>query len=195
MVNSKTKLKSFLENNVRSTPQRVNLDEYIEWTDVSFLKAIADTIKSTDDEILKKLGLICIPGTESVESLLEGTYISKVQEEKTLSKADIETIETLTDISKFVDKRKQNLESENLLILNSTSKQDIKECKEKIDSIIGIATEKEKENGVISWEDRIAAYKRKKGEEIYIRTNKGNAKEITEFVSERQYICSKSART
>ena len=85
--------------------------------------------------------------------------------------------------------------TENLLILNSTSKQDIKECKEKIDSIIGIATEKEKENGVISWEDRIAAYKRKKGEEIYIRTNKGNAKEITEFVSERQYICSKSART
>lgn len=167
MVNSKTKLKSFLENNVRSTPQRVNLDEYIEWTDVSFLKAIADTIKSTDDEILKKLGLICILGTESVESLLEGTYISKVQEEKTLSKADIETIETLTDISKFVDKRKQNLESENLLILNSTSKHDIKECKEKIDSIIGIATEKEKENGVISWEDRIAAYKRKKGEEIY----------------------------
>lgn len=184
----KSKLKSFLENNVRSTPQRVNLDEYIEWTDVSFLKAIADTIKSTDDEILKKLGLICIPGTESVESLLEGTYISKVQEEKTLSKADIETIETLTDISKFVDKRKQNLESENLLILNSISKQDIKECKEKIDSIIGIATEKEKENGVISWEDRIAAYKRKKGEEIYIRTNKGNAKEITEFVSERHNI-------
>ena len=43
----------------------------------------------------------------------------------------------------------------------------IKECKEKIDSIIGIATEKEKENGVISWEDRIAAYKRKMGEEIY----------------------------
>ena len=54
MVNSKTKLKSFLENNVRSTPQRVNLDEYIEWTDVSFLKEIADTIKSKDDEIIKK---------------------------------------------------------------------------------------------------------------------------------------------
>lgn len=190
--NEESKLKEYLENNFRAKSQNVDLDEYIKWNDVKFLKEIVYVTKKTDDVILKKLGLMCIPSPETIENLIEGSYVSKEQYGEPLKQLDIETIETLRNISKVVNEQHPNIKLENLLVLNSTSRQDVDECRKKIDNIIGILPENEEKYGIITWEDKLVAYKNKKDEEIYIKTKKGDIKEISELVSTSNNIYAKN---
>lgn len=135
---------------------------------------------------------MCIPSPETIENLIEGSYVSKEQYGEPLKQLDIETIETLRNISKVVNEQHPNIKLENLLVLNSTSRQDVDECRKKIDNIIGILPENEEKYGIITWEDKLVAYKNKKDEEIYIKTKKGDIKEISELVSTSNNIYAKN---
>lgn len=177
-------LKDFLKNNFRATPKDINLEEYIKWNDVKFLRGIVDVIENTSDNTLKQLGLMCIPNQRSMDSLLMGTYISNEQDFKNPSDEDIETIKKLKNISKYADQKYKNRCSENIMILDSSSEEDVKACKKKIDEALNISEGNEEENGIVTWKDKVVAYKKKKGEEIYIETFDEKIKEISELISE-----------
>lgn len=180
-------LKDFFLNNFRAKPEDIDLTEYIKWTDVKLLKGITEVIKNTEDKTLKTLGLICIPNEESMESLIEGAYISKEQSIENMTKEDFQTIRELREISKIVSTKYPNIVSNNIILLNSTKKENVEECRNKIDSTLNILQSEEESNGIISWSDNVESYNNKKGEEIYLEDAKGNIEELAELTSKNIY--------
>lgn len=93
-------------------------------------------------------------------------------------------VRELMEISTLVTTKYPNINTDNMLILNSTSEEDIEDFRSKI---LDIVPDEEEANGIISWTDKVASYKHKRDEEIYIEDAKGNIKEISELASTNIY--------
>ena len=70
-------LKTFLEHNYNKRPEEIDLDEYIHYNDIEFLKGIFEVYDKTTDERLKDLARVCIPDSESYYALYYGLMVTK----------------------------------------------------------------------------------------------------------------------
>lgn len=70
-------LKTFLEHNYNKRPEEIDLDEYIHYNDIEFLKGIFEVYDKTTDERLKDLARVCIPDAESYYALYYGLMVTK----------------------------------------------------------------------------------------------------------------------
>ena len=68
-------LKTFLEHNYNKRPEEIDLDEYIHYNDIEFLKGIFEVYDKTTDERLKDLARVCIPDSESYYALYYGCLL------------------------------------------------------------------------------------------------------------------------
>ena len=70
-------LKTFLENNYNKRPEEIDLDEYIHYNDIEFLKGIFEVYDHTTNERLRDLARVCIPDAESYYALYYGLMVTK----------------------------------------------------------------------------------------------------------------------
>lgn len=70
-------LKTFLENNYNKRPEEIDLDEYIHYNDIEFLKGIFELYDHTTNERLRDFARVCIPDAESYYALYYGLMVTK----------------------------------------------------------------------------------------------------------------------
>lgn len=71
------RLKTFLKHNYNKKPEEVDLDEYIHYNDIEFLKGIFEVYDNTTDDRLRDLARVCIPDAESYYALYYGLMVTK----------------------------------------------------------------------------------------------------------------------
>ena len=77
--NEEYSLKTFLGHNIGKKPEEVDLDEYIMYDDVEYLKGIMEVAERTQDPILKELALLSLPSGEKADEFYYGLMVSKEQ--------------------------------------------------------------------------------------------------------------------
>ena len=70
------RLKSFLKHNYNKRPEEIDLDEYLQYNDIEFLKGVLEVYDNTSNTDLKKLARICIPDDESYYALYYGLMVT-----------------------------------------------------------------------------------------------------------------------
>lgn len=168
-------LKTFLEHNYNKRHEEIDLDEYIHYNDIEFLKGIFEVYDHTTNDRLRDLARVCIPDAESYYALY---YVLMVTKEDINEDGNIRL--SAKD-AKFFDRIAQKSAGSTLELIRKRYvmqkcnnekdlKHKLKDIKRKIDSNeefdfkdFGITYDVYKNN----------LYKNKPGEEIYIADEKG----------------------
>ena len=195
--NEKTKLKTFLQHNVNKKPEDVDLKEYIEFNDIEYLKGIFEVAKNTKDEKLRELAALSIPTPDMIVSLYYGLMVSweQIDEEKRQANLSDEDIEFLKDLNSIKDPNStlgklliQYPFDKNVFVLNSDSKIQVNELETIYSKVLNVEKDELENMGIINWKKKIASYKRKEGEEIYIEDSKGNVYEYSKHPERKRGI-------
>ena len=172
------KLKEFLSNNTGKKPEEIDLEEYIQFNDVEFLKRIMEVAEKTKDPILRKLAMMSLPTKSKAKDIYYGLMISEEQVDEDgyrayTNESDEEFIRRLEQLPDSDTEYEQNC-----LTLNNNSSQNINEVIQRIKLSLGIDAEDLEKLGIFSWNYRLSLYKNKLGEETYIYGENG---EIYEY--------------
>lgn len=191
LINSDEKyaLKDFLTHNMEKKVDEVDLQEYIEFDDIEFLKGIMEVTDKTEDNVLRKLALMSLPSKDKLTYFYYGAMISieQVDEEgnrKQNSKLDENFIDRFMQQSDEIKK----IYNDNCIPLKSSKKEDVENVVEQIKCMLKPKDDNLENNGIISWKNHIVSYKDKKGEETYIRSKNGNIYEYSKFPERKEPI-------
>ena len=190
LVNGKEeyKLKKFLAHNINKTPEEVDLQEYVSYDDVEFMKGMIEVSEQTKDPILQKLALLSLPSQETVENIFYGLMISSEQVDEEGNRKNTGESDEIFIQKLIAMKEKKNLYQEYVTILNSSHTEDISIVKEKLKQQLQISDEELEKIGIISWQKKVASYKQKPGEEIYIKDEEGKVYEYTDYPKRKSSI-------
>lgn len=181
-------LKDFLIHNIGKKPEEIDLDEYVLFDDVEYLKGVIDISKNTKDPILKKLALMSLPPQESALGFYYGLMVSEEQVDENgnrmyTNKSDEEFIE---DLCSLPDSKKEY--KENCITLNHPASKEVEEIISKLKDLLKIETEDLESLGIISWKNRDISYKAIPGREIYIKDKTGKIFEYSKHPERRKPI-------
>lgn len=190
LINSdeQSPLKDFLIHNIGKKPEEIDLDEYVLFDDVEYLKDIIDISKNTKDPILKKLALMSLPPQESALGFYYGLMVSEEQVDENgnrmyTNKSDEEFIE---DLCSLPDSKKEY--KENCITLNHPASKEVEEIISKLKDLLKIETEDLESLGIISWKNRDISYKAIPGREVYIKDKTGKIFEYSKHPERRKPI-------
>ncbi len=173
------KLKDFLLHNMSKKPEEIDLQEYIQFNDVEYLKGIMEVVDKTKNPILRKLAMMSLPPREKAQDFYFGLMLSTEQVDengnrKYTNESDEEFIRKL---GKLPDSKVEY--EQNCLTLNNNDLQNINSVIQELKSILGIKDEELEKLGIFSWNSTITSYKNKPGEETYVKGKDGKIYEYS----------------
>lgn len=182
-------LKDFLTHNIDKKVDEVDLQEYVGFNDIEFLKGIMEVADKTQDSVLRKLALMSLPSRDKFTYFYYGAMVSieQVDEKgnrKRNSKSDEDFIARFMQQSDEVKK----IYEDNCIPLRSSKKEDVETVVEQIKGILKLKDDDLEKQGIISWKNHIASYKDKNGEETYVRAKDGNIYEYSQLPDRKEPI-------
>lgn len=173
------KLKDFLTNNIDKKPEDIDLQEYIKFNDIEYLKGIIEVLDKTKNPTLKKLAIMSLPPKEKVQDFYLGLMVSKEQIDENgnreyTNESDEEFIKRLANLPDSKTEYKQNcltLDVNNIKNINSVIK--------KLKLALKIKDEDLESLGIFSYNYTVTSYKNKKGEETYVKGRDGKIYEYS----------------
>lgn len=186
------KLRDFLTHNMNKKPEEIDLQEYICYDDIEFLKGIIEVSENTADPILKKLALLSLPPREAIDDIFWGLMISIEQIDEDRNRAYtnesdeqfIKKLELLPDLKREYE--------ENITMLNSDNPNDVEAIKKEIKAQLQVPDEILEKLGVMFWESKVATYRNKEGEETYVKDEDGKIYEYSEHPKRKAPIQEKT---
>ena len=169
------KLKTFLEHNCNKRPEDVDLDEYIQYNDIEFLKGVLEVFDSTKNERLKELARICIPDESSFYPLYYGLMVNREDMNEDgnirLSREDARFFDRIANLP--ADSTR-NLIKQKYTMQKCNNEKDLKYKLKEMRRIVS-TTEKIdlKDYGITYDVSKNSLYKIKEGEEIYLSDKDG----------------------
>lgn len=168
-------LKTFLEHNYNKRPEEVDLDEYIKYNDIEFLKGILEVYDNTKDEKLRSLARICIPDADSLYPLYYGLMVTKEDMNEDgnirLSREDARFFDR---ISEFTAGSTIDLISKRYINQKCNNEKDLKYKLKEIKKIINPDEDIDmKDYGITFDVSKNSLYKSDAGEDIYVEDEKG----------------------
>lgn len=176
------RLKRFLMNNMGKSADEVDLDEYISFNDVEFMKGIIEVLDNTKDPILRRLALMSLPPKSQVPDVCQGLMVSVEQSDENgdrvnMTDSDDEFIRRLYEIEGVEEEFDRSF-----LAITSGKGKDVNAFLDKVKKELGLldgTTEELEEMGIYSWNPSVVAYKNKPGEETYVRGRDGKIYEYS----------------
>lgn len=184
-------LKDYLGSLLEANPQSVDLQQYMKYDDIEYIRAIIEIYKNTKNERLKKLALCCIPKEEALDYLYYGAMVSVEQVDENgnaiLSEKDRKLFEDIIEIRKKVGNK--DFSEEYFQIIRCKSRQELSRYISEIKNITGINDENELDRAGVFFDiSQNSTYKAKKGEEIYIEGQDGKVYEYSTHPERKQPI-------
>lgn len=175
------RLKRFLMNNMGKRPEEVDLDEYIEFNDVEYLKGIIEVLDKTQNPVLRKLALMSLPPKSQVRDIYYGLMVSTEQvdangERVNMVDTDDEFVRRLFELEGAKEEYDRSC-----LCITSGKKEDVDSFLENVKRELGqeFTAEQLEDLGIYSWNPSVVAYKNKPGEETYVRGRDGKVYEYS----------------
>ena len=173
------RLKDFLLHNMGKTPEEIDLQEYIQFNDVEYLKGIIEVADRTQNPTLRKLAMMSLPPKEKAQDFYLGLMVSTEQVDEDGNRAytnesDEEFIRRLTQLPDSKAEFQQNC-----LTLNNNDTQNINDAIQEVKTALQIKDEDLEKIGIFSWNYTITSYKSKPGEETYARGKDGKIYEYS----------------
>ena len=169
-------LKTFLRNNYEKNPEEIDLDEYISYNDIEFLKGIIDVYDNTNNKKLKSLARICIPDEESYYALYYGLMVTNedVNEYGNIGRLSPENDRFFRRIGKIPQGSTKALIKERYITQKCRNEKDLKYKLKEIRKELGEEGKFTPEDyGIAYYISKNSLYKNKKGEEIYVEDENG----------------------
>ena len=169
------RLKTFLEHNYKKRAEEVDLDEYIQYNDIEFLKGIFEVYDNTKDEKLRSLTRLCIPDSESYYSLYYGLMVNKedMNEDGNI-RLSTEDIKFFNRIAELPRESTLELIRKRYVMQKCHNEKDLKYKLNEIKKVINLKEEFDfKDFGITYDISKNDLYKNKPGEEIYVTDEKG----------------------
>lgn len=173
------KLKNFLLHNMNKKPEEIDLQEYISFNDVEYLKGIVEVLDKTQDPCLRKFAIMSLPPKEKILDFYYGLMVSTEQLSDdgytvNMSVSDEELFKMLVHLPDSKLEYRQNC-----LILHDSSRQNIQSVTEKIKSALGVSDENLEDLGIFTWKNTVSTYKKKRGEETFVKGADGEVYEYS----------------
>lgn len=191
-------LKKYLKSIKGKSPEDVDLDEYTSFDDIEFLKEVIKIIKATQDERIKKLGLMTLPQIKAIPGLYYGVMITsnkKVSIDEQLSESDEQFISDMKEMETLKNEmsKGENLKSQNCLLLSTDREDEVSEFLKRMQDILMNSDNNGKSlNGMQVWKNDIHFYRNKPKEEIYIMAQDGKYYEYSKHPNRTKPINSKA---
>ena len=168
-------LKTFLKDNYNKTPKEINLEEYIHYNDIEFLKGILEVYDNTKDDKLKNLARVCIPDGSSYYPLYYGLMVNNEDVNEygniTLSREDLNFFNRIKNIPEHST---IDLINERYSIKKCKNQKDLKYRLREIKKLLDIKGNIDFKNyGIVYDISKNNLYKNKPGEEIYVSDEDG----------------------
>lgn len=173
------KLKDFLLHNIGKGPEEIDLQEYIEFNDVEYLKGIIEVADKTKNPTLKKLATMSLPPINKIEEFYYGLMVSREQVDedgnrKYTNESDEEFIRRLGDLPDSKAEYDQNC-----LTLKNNNLQNINDVIQELKEVLEINDKELEQLGIFSWSNKITSYKNKIGEETFVKGKDGKIYEYS----------------
>lgn len=146
---STTDLKYFLSNNIDKTPYEIDIDEFVKWDDVRYMKNIIKTVNHPPTEELKSLAYLSIPNEESFYHMQLGL----------LSKKEIPT-HTVSDRIHSLMKTRDQFCNQNCKVLNFKTSMQLEHTIKNIQNLLHLP-DMVQDFGIIPYSDKIMVYDNK----------------------------------
>lgn len=173
-------LKQYLKNIIGKNPEEVNLEEYISYDDIEYMKEITNVVKTTEDDNLRTLGLMSLPTINMVPGIYYAIMINsnkRVSMEEQLSESDEQFIRDMKVMEKLRQEKCQegNFVQENCLLVDTDDRQSMIYFMDRMQGLFKYNyAESNLQRGVRTWGHNITSYKNKPNEEIYIEAQDGD---------------------
>lgn len=165
------RLKTFLLHNMNKKPEEIDLQEYISFNDVEYLKGIVEVLDKTQDPCLRKFAIMSLPPKEKILDFYYGLMISPEQVRDYKDSDFFMRLEYLPD--------SESEYRQNCLVLHDCSRQNIQSVTEKIKSTLGVSDENLEDLGIFTWKNTVSTYKKKSGEETFVKGADGKVYEYS----------------
>lgn len=165
------RLKTFLLHNMNKKPEEIDLQEYISFNDVEYLKGIVEVLDKTQDPCLRKFAIMSLPPKEKILDFYYGLMISPEQVRDYKDNDFFMRLEYLPD--------SESEYRQNCLVLHDCSRKNIQSVTEKIKSALGVSDENLEDLGIFTWKNTVSTYKKKKGEETFVKGADGEVYEYS----------------
>lgn len=165
------RLKTFLLHNMNKKPEEIDLQEYISFNDVEYLKGIVEVLDKTQDPCLRKFAIMSLPPKEKILDFYYGLMISPEQVRDYKDNDFFMRLEYLPD--------SESEYRQNCLVLHDCSRKNIQSVTEKIKSALGVSDENLEDLGIFTWKNTVSTYNKKSGEETFIKGADGKVYEYS----------------
>ena len=165
------RLKTFLLHNMNKKPEEIDLQEYISFNDVEYLKEIVEVLDKTQDPCLRKFAIMSLPPKEKILDFYYGLMISPEQVRDYKDNDFFMRLEYLPD--------SESEYRQNCLVLHDCSRKNIQSVTEKIKSALGVSDENLEDLGIFTWKNTVSTYKKKSGEETFVKGADGEVYEYS----------------
>lgn len=165
------RLKTFLLHNMNKKPEEIDLQEYISFNDVEYLKGIVEVLDKTQDTCLRKFAIMSLPPKEKILDFYYGLMISPEQVRDYKDNDFFMRLEYLPD--------SESEYRQNCLVLHDCSRKNIQSVTEKIKSALGVSDENLEDLGIFTWKNTVSTYKKKRGEETFVKGADGEVYEYS----------------
>lgn len=165
------KLKNFLLHNMNKKPEEIDLQEYISFNDVEYLKGIVEVLDKTQDPCLRKFAIMSLPPKEKILDFYYGLMVSTEQVRDYKDNDFFMRLEYLPD--------SESEYRQNCLVLHDCSRKNIQSVTEKIKSALGVSDENLEDLGIFTWKNTVSTYKKKRGEETFVKGADGEVYEYS----------------
>lgn len=165
------RLKTFLLHNMNKKPEEIDLQEYISFNDVEYLKGIVEVLDKTQDPCLRKFAIMSLPPKEKILDFYYGLMISPEQVRDYKDNDFFMRLEYLPD--------SESEYRQNCLVLHDCSRKNIQSVTEKIKSALGVSDENLEDLGIFTWKNTVSTYKKKSGEETFVKGANGKVYEYS----------------
>lgn len=168
------KLKTFLTHNYKKKPEEVDLQEYVSYNDIEFLKGIIDVFDNTNNEKLKNMARLCIPDADSFYALYWGLMASKedVNEDGNID-LNANDREFFKRIANIPGGSTLKLIKERYVLEKCDNEKDLRYKISQIRRIVSTEEDRLSEYGITYDISKNSLYKNKPGEEIFIADGSG----------------------
>lgn len=165
------RLKTFLLHNMNKKPEEIDLQEYISFNDVEYLKGIVEVLDKTQDPCLRKFAIMSLPPKEKILDFYYGLMISPEQVRDYKDNDFFMRLEYLPD--------SESEYRQNCLVLHDCSRKNIQSVTEKIKSALSVSDENLEDLGIFTWKNTVSTYKKKRGEETFVKGADGEVYEYS----------------
>lgn len=166
-------------HNIGKSPEEVDLQEYIQFDDVEYLKGIMEVAQKTNNPTLRKLAIMSLPPKKRIQDFYFGLMVSpeQIDEEGNIKYKNEPDENFIKSLEELPDSQTEY--ERNCLTLNNNDSQNIDSVIQDVKLALGIENDDLERLGIFSWNCRVTLYKNKQGEETYVKGKDGKIYEYS----------------